>query len=363
MARTPRDAHRHRRPGTERSARPASAGTSRACCGSGRLVGAPAHTSARSTRPTAGIGAAAGSVGEVVRVPGEGGTRWEQGAAGRARPARPARRVLRAGLHGALLTSCRSSSSCTTCRLRRTRNGSAGARACGGELWRGGPHGARAVLTVSEFSRDEIVRHLGIPADRVHVIPHGRRHRRRAVACRASRWCSSSARSSIGATCPVLIGLRAARRDSPACGSSSSAPTGRIRGRTSSALARAAGIADRVGVRDCLDDDELRACISAPPCSRSSRSTRASASRRSRRWRRVPPVVLDTPVAREVYGDAAIRVAAPERDAGRRRPASALDEAGARDAPCWLPPRPCSRDSTGGTAAAHAGRARGGGRA
>lgn len=32
---------------------------------------------------------------------------------------------------------------------------------------------ARAVLTVSEFSRRELIEHFGIPDERIHVIPHG----------------------------------------------------------------------------------------------------------------------------------------------------------------------------------------------
>src|SRR5439155_861781 len=32
---------------------------------------------------------------------------------------------------------------------------------------------ARAVVTVSEFSRNQVIEHFGIPSDRVHFVPHG----------------------------------------------------------------------------------------------------------------------------------------------------------------------------------------------
>ena len=68
----------------------------------------------------------------------------------------------------------------------------------------GGAKGARVVLTISEFSRGEIVRYLRVPPDRVRAIPHGVGMASANVLapCRASLWCSSSDRSSIAANCP-----------------------------------------------------------------------------------------------------------------------------------------------------------------
>jgi len=52
-----------------------------------------------------------------------------------------------------------------------------------------GVRGARAVVAVSEATRREVVAHLGLPAERVHVVPEGIDHARfRPVAPRATPW-------------------------------------------------------------------------------------------------------------------------------------------------------------------------------
>ena len=72
---------------------------------------------------------------------------------------RPSGCLLRARLHGAALCcGCRSSSRSTTSRLPRIPNGSARAKGCGGgSLTRRSRRRARAITTISEFSKREIV--------------------------------------------------------------------------------------------------------------------------------------------------------------------------------------------------------------
>jgi glycosyltransferase involved in cell wall biosynthesis len=98
-------------------------------------------------------------------------------------------------------------------------------------------------------------------------------------------------------------------------------------------LARAAGIADRVSVRDWVSDTELANLYA-----------RASAFAFLSEYEGfgftplealaagVPPVVLDTAVAREIYGEAAIRIAAPSPDQIAAALGNALDPGSQRRA-------------------------------
>ena len=63
---------------------------------------------------------------------------------------------------------------------------------------------AARVLTISEFSKREIVRHFGVDASKIAVTYPGVTSMAGCGASLriASRWCSTSARSSIAATCP-----------------------------------------------------------------------------------------------------------------------------------------------------------------
>ena len=185
--------------------------------------------------PDAGIALPPDLSGEVVRVPGAGGTRWEQGAlAAVVRRDRPDV-FFAPGYGGPLLTSvplvvvdarrfvCRSPGVVPSAgRLAAASHGAGGRTAS-----EGGPHG------------------LGVLPRRDRPIPgrSGRsrprdpawgRYPRGADPCRAIRWYCSSGRSSTGVTCRCSCRhSRSSPGTSPACGSNWSAATVRIRGRTS----------------------------------------------------------------------------------------------------------------------------------
>jgi len=184
---------------------------------------------------------------------------------------------------------------------------------------------ARAVITVSEFSRGEIVQHLGIAADRIRVIPHGVGLSTAAV--------STAAREPL----VLFVGSIFNRRHVPTlleafARLSQRRPdirleivgANRTHPRVDLHALAAAAVPDRVQVRDWVDDEELRSLYA-----------RASAFAFLSEYEGfgltplealasgIPPVVLDTPVAREVLADAALYVATPEST----RVAEALDAA------------------------------------
>lgn len=124
--------------------------------------------------PDGRLGVPPGLQAEVVLVPGEGNTRWEQGALARAvRRDRPD--VLFAPGYTAPLT--------TGVPLVVAMHDVSFSAHPEWFHWREGlrrrwlarlaARRARAVITISAFSRDEIVRHLRIGAERVRVIPLG----------------------------------------------------------------------------------------------------------------------------------------------------------------------------------------------
>ena len=210
---------------------------------------------------------------------------------------------------------------------------------------------ARAVITISEFSRGEIVRHLGISADRVHVDSPWRRASpaRRRRPRRANRWCSSSGRSSIAATCQRWsTASRASRRGMPdvrleIVGANRTHPHVDLR-----ALADAAA-PGRIRIRDWVDDDELRSlyeravgvCVPVgvrrlrPDAARSARRRHSAGGARYRRWHARS---WETPRSTSTGRDGrAGRRRAWRRDWSGRRASAVLRAASRR----------CSRDTTG----------------
>jgi glycosyltransferase involved in cell wall biosynthesis len=177
---------------------------------------------------------------------------------------------------------------------------------------------AAAVLTVSEFSRAEIEAYLGLPASRIHAVPHG---------VGAPGFLSSSSAtagpaqpSPRGEPLVLFVGSILNRRRLPDLVAAfrlvlASVPQAKLEvvgeNRTHpyqdlEALGRASGAGDRIRVRSYVPDADLadayrRASAFAflseyegfglPPLE-------ALASG-------IPPVLLDTPVAREVFGPAA----------------------------------------------------------
>jgi glycosyltransferase involved in cell wall biosynthesis len=169
---------------------------------------------------------------------------------------------------------------------------------------------ARVVLTDSEFSRSEIVKHIGIPRDRVRVVPLGLT--RRFVSQPAAREPmvlfvgSIFERRHVDTLIDVFVSHVATRL--PDCRLEI---VGENRLHRASHLAAAlqscpTEIADRVSFRSYVDEDTLadlyrRASVFAFLSEYEGFGFTPLEALAAG----VPAVVLDTPVAREVYGGAA----------------------------------------------------------
>jgi alpha-1,3-rhamnosyl/mannosyltransferase len=124
--------------------------------------------------PDGRLAVPAGLDAEVVRVPGAGGTRWEQGALARA---------VRADRPDLFFAPGYSAPLCLPCPVVVVMHDVSFAAHPEWFRWREGlrrrwlarqtARRARTVVTVSAFSQDEIVKHLGVEAGRIRVIPHG----------------------------------------------------------------------------------------------------------------------------------------------------------------------------------------------
>jgi glycosyltransferase involved in cell wall biosynthesis len=255
--------------------------------------------------------------GEVVLVPGAGGTRWEQGAlAAAVRRDRPD--VLFAPGYTAPVLS-----RVPTVVVIHDVSFLAHPEWFGrGEglrrrvLVRLTARRARAVVTVSNFSRDEIVTYLGVPRERIRVVPNG-------IGLESPR--PDDARREalvlfVGTIfnrrhLPLLV--QAFARVAPQNPAVRLVVVGKNRTHPQQdlpAIAASEGMADRVSFHEWVADAELASLYA-----------RASAFAFLSEYEGfgltplealaagVPPVVLDTPAAREIYGDAALRVA-PEVD-------------------------------------------------
>jgi glycosyltransferase involved in cell wall biosynthesis len=281
--------------------------------------------------PDGRIGVPPGLDAEVAVVPGTGGTRWEQGALASAigadRPdvffAPGYSAPLRAGCP--LVVAIHDVSFAAHPEWFRWREGLR-------RRWlaKQSARRARVVLTISNFSRDEIARHLVVPLSRIRVIPLG---------------VGLPAEPSTGPREPMVlyVGSMFNRRHLPTLiegfslvarrrpdirlelvGANKTHPHQPI-----DALIAASGFAARITQRDWVDDRELASLY-----------RRASAFAFLSEYEGfgltplealaagVPPVVLETPVAREVLRDAAVYVAQPDA----RLVADALDRAIAGEA-------------------------------
>jgi glycosyltransferase involved in cell wall biosynthesis len=175
-------------------------------------------------------------------------------------------------------------------------------------LTRAAARRAAMVLTVSEFSAGEIVSRLGVPRARVRVIPHG------APACAAGR--AASARPPL----VLYVGSLFTRRHLPDLVQGFALAAGRVpaarlvlvgdnrtRPRVDPRdLAARAGVADRVDWRAYAPEDELeRLYGEARVFVFLSDYEGFAMTPLEAMAHGIPPVLLDTAVAREVFGEAA----------------------------------------------------------
>jgi glycosyltransferase involved in cell wall biosynthesis len=180
-------------------------------------------------------------------------------------------------------------------------------------LTRASARRATAIVTLSEFSAQQIVKHLGVPRDRVHLAPPG----------------APPIRSAPLATrhlpLVLFVGSLFNRRHIPELIQGFALAAKRVGGarlmligdnRTHpridpDAIARDAGVADRVEWRDYVDDAELqRRYDEARVFAFLSEYEGFAMTPLEALAAGCPSVLLDTPVAREVYADAATFVPA-----------------------------------------------------
>jgi len=193
---------------------------------------------------------------------------------------------------------------------------------------------ARAVVTVSDFSKREIVGRLGIPADRVTVVRHG-----------ISRPVSLPALDPRPPTV-LFVGSIFNRRHLPDLVRafallSGDIPHARLEivgdNRTHpfedpAALARDLGVADRVNLRSYVSGPELASLYAhARAFAFLSEYEGFGLTPLEALAHLVPVVVLDTPVAREVYDDAAVYVQTGDIAATAAALKRLLLDPGARD--------------------------------
>lgn len=173
---------------------------------------------------------------------------------------------------------------------------------------------AAVIFTVSEFSRREIEAHLGVPASRIHVIPNGITARTAGaertpdrmdwpvVLYVGSRFNRRRLPDLVAAFAQATTAIPAARL--VIVGADLTWPRQDLHG-----AARDHGVAARVDIRDYVQDDELeglyrRAWVFAFLSEYEGFGLTPLEAMAAG----VPPLVLDTPVAREIYGDAAAYV-------------------------------------------------------
>lgn len=194
---------------------------------------------------------------------------------------------------------------------------------------------ARAVITISEFSRGEITRLFGIEAARIHVIPPGVDRPKPAVGSHLPDARGHSMRPGTDTHRVLFVGSIFNRRNIPLLIEAVRLLAGRRANlrldlvgdnRSYPAIDVEALITHAAGVvhwHRYVSDDELEALYArASAFAFLSEYEGLGLTPLEALTRGVPPVLLDTPVARESCGDAAIYVA---RDA--TAVAAGLDEA------------------------------------
>lgn len=190
-------------------------------------------------------------------------------------------------------------------------------------LTRAAAHRAKTVVTVSRFSAGEIARWAGVPPDRIRVIYPGAPDAGAAALPRIDRMRAGEADTilyvgslfarrhipDLIAAMP-LVARRVSRARLAIVGENRAQPAIDPR-----AIAAAHGVADRVEWREYVDDAELdRLYRSAAAFAFLSDYEGFAMTPLEAIAHGVPPVLLDTPVSREIYGDAAKLVPATATD-------------------------------------------------
>lgn len=173
-------------------------------------------------------------------------------------------------------------------------------------LTRQAARAAEVVFTDSLFSRDEILERLAVPAERVQVIPPGVTRRKPGHGPREPLVLFAGSifnRRRLPATITAFAAATATRPEARLviAGADRSYPVIDLAG-----LANAAGVGQRVEIRDYVTEPELDALYArASVFVFLSEYEGFGLTPLEALSANVPIVVLDTPVAREVYGDAA----------------------------------------------------------
>jgi glycosyltransferase involved in cell wall biosynthesis len=172
-------------------------------------------------------------------------------------------------------------------------------------LTRQAARAAEVVFTDSQFSRNEILERLSVPGERVRVIPPGVTPRPPGRAREPLVLFAGSIfnRRRLPATITAFAAATATRPEAQLviAGADRTYPSIDL-----AALAQAAGVGKRVELRDYVTEAELDALYArASVFVFLSEYEGFGLTPLEALSARVPIVVLDTPVAREVYGDAA----------------------------------------------------------
>jgi glycosyltransferase involved in cell wall biosynthesis len=173
-------------------------------------------------------------------------------------------------------------------------------------------HKAAAVITISQFSRGELIEHLDVPADRIHVIPPGitpstMSHQPSAISHGRALYVGSIFNRRhvvdlIRAFAPIARAHRDASLD--IVGDNRSYPHEDLR-----ATIDTEGVRDQVRWHEYVPDDELRKLYAhASAFAFLSEYEGLGLTPLEALAAGVTPVLLDTPVARESCGSAAIYV-------------------------------------------------------
>ena len=191
---------------------------------------------------------------------------------------------------------------------------------------------AAVVITISQFSKRELMERLDVPADKIRVIPPGvaPNHQPPATSHRVLYVGSLFTRRHVGGLIRAFAPVARAHADAglDIVGDNRTYPIEDIRG-----VIHDEGLDAHVVWHDYVNDDRLRALYAgARAFAFLSEYEGLGLTPLEALAAGLPPVLLDTPIARESCGDAALYVALGDRHAATRALAQALFDEGVRGA-------------------------------